>query len=105
MLRCLAIARVRIKSSRHDCRTDIITENLISVMTFRAFFAGLVRPRPGAASLPMRVLISGIDGNTKRGSVEPTELVAALATRLNVPIDCCLTLAAVPLEGERTLAE
>lgn len=53
----------------------------------------------------MRILITMIDGSSKKGSVEETTLVADLSQRIKIPADCCLTLAGVPLEGDRTLGE
>jgi len=53
----------------------------------------------------MRILITMIDGSSKKGTVEETTLVADLSTRIKIPTDCCLTLAGVPLEGDRTLGE
>jgi len=53
----------------------------------------------------MRILITMIDGSSKKGTVEENTLVADLSTRIKIPADCCLTLAGVPLEGDRTLGE
>eukprot|EP00658_Telonema_sp_P-2_P081418 TRINITY_DN8335_c0_g2_i1.p1 TRINITY_DN8335_c0_g2~~TRINITY_DN8335_c0_g2_i1.p1 ORF type:complete len:445 (+),score=95.54 TRINITY_DN8335_c0_g2_i1:304-1638(+) len=52
-----------------------------------------------------RLLISTPDGQTKRGNVDSSSLIAELATRLGLERDCCLTLAGVPLEAERTVGE
>ncbi len=43
----------------------------------------------------LRIVISLLDGNMKKGSVEDDTVVRDLAARLKLDPDCCLTLAGV----------
>jgi len=48
-----------------------------------------------ASQSTMRILISLLDGNMRKGKVEEDTLIRDLAARLKLEPDCCLTLAGV----------
>ena len=43
----------------------------------------------------MRIVVSLLDGNMRKGTVEEDTLIRDLAARLKLDPDCCLTLAGV----------
>lgn len=53
----------------------------------------------------MRIIVSLLDGNMRKGTVEEDTLIRDLAARLKLEPNCCLTLAGIPLEGDRCIGE
>ena len=45
----------------------------------------------------MRIIVSLLDGNMRKGNVEDDTLIRDLAARLKLDPDCCLTLAGVSM--------